>query len=207
MLEGSECEVFAAPTDIELNNEDRNETHIVIPDLSVICDKNGFTETKYVGVPNLIIEIISPSNQSHDLVYKLNLYEKFGVNEYWIVNPIINHIQVFLLEEGKYIQKDAAKDTGTVKSSRFKKFKVDAGRLFSLIANLWDSFYHDCWREKGNSDNLPQIFPGKHKIKAWQCLITVRKKANLAKGGYSTFTRFACLFCRYFSWFRCVCCF
>lgn len=79
----------------------------------------------------MIIEIISPSNQSHDLVYKLNLFEKFGVKEYWIVNPIINHIQVFFLEEEKYIQKDAAKDTGTVKSSLFEKFEIDAGRLFS----------------------------------------------------------------------------
>lgn len=131
VLENSECEVFAAPTDIELNDEGKNETHIVIPDLSVICDKNGFAETKYVGVPNLIIEIISPSNQSHDLVYKLNLYEKFGVKEYWTVNPLINHIQVFFLEEGQYIQSGAAKDTGTVKSSLFDKFEVDAGRLFS----------------------------------------------------------------------------
>src|SRR5581483_6814980 len=84
-LDGTDCEVFHAPFDVELKREHLEGTKIVIPDLSVICEKNGFTENKYVGVPSLIIEIISPSNQSHDLVFKLNLYMQYGVQEYWIV--------------------------------------------------------------------------------------------------------------------------
>ncbi|WP_373558584.1 Uma2 family endonuclease [Bacillus sp. FJAT-45350] len=63
-------------------------TKIVIPDLSGICDKSGLNENRYVGVPTVIFEIISPSNQSHDLVFKLNLYMEYGVKEYWIVNPL-----------------------------------------------------------------------------------------------------------------------
>src|SRR5690554_6432829 len=67
-LEGMPCEVFPAPYDIELKNESLEGTKIVIPDLSIICDKDGFTNARYVGVPNLIVEILSPSNQSHDLI-------------------------------------------------------------------------------------------------------------------------------------------
>lgn len=74
LLDGTDCEVFHAPFDIELKNEQMEGTKIVISDLTVICDKTGLLENKYVGTPALIIEIISPSNQSHDLVFKLNLY-------------------------------------------------------------------------------------------------------------------------------------
>lgn len=41
ILEGSDCEVFHAPFDIELTDETMTDTKIVVPDLSVICDKNG----------------------------------------------------------------------------------------------------------------------------------------------------------------------
>jgi Uma2 family endonuclease len=61
----------------------------------VICDKSKFTEKNYKGVPNLIIEIVSPSNASHDTVIKLNLYQKFGVPEYWIASPKNKTISIY----------------------------------------------------------------------------------------------------------------
>lgn len=106
-LEEESCEVFVAPYDIELKSEGIEGNKIVIPDISVICEKVGFTETKYIGVPTLIVEILSPSNQSHDLITKLNLYMKYGVKEYWIVNPMLDSITVYVLnEEGMYEQFD-----------------------------------------------------------------------------------------------------
>jgi Uma2 family endonuclease len=132
LLEGNDCEVFHAPFDIELKKDNLDGTKIVIPDLSVICDKSGLNESKYVGVPTLIIEIISPSNQSHDLVFKLNLYMQYGVKEYWIVNPLLNTVQVYKLEsDGQYYQLDVAKDKGTIQSTIFQEFKVDLEKLFS----------------------------------------------------------------------------
>ena len=44
-------------------------------------------ENEYKGVPTLIVEVVSPSNDSDDYVKKLNLYMRFGVKEYWIVSP------------------------------------------------------------------------------------------------------------------------
>ena len=106
-LEGKECEVFHAPFDVELSKENKEEKKIVIPDLSVICDKEGLDNNKYNGAPTMIVEILSPSNQSHDLVTKLNLYMDFGVKEYWIVNPILNTIQIYTLDnDGNYQQLD-----------------------------------------------------------------------------------------------------
>jgi Uma2 family endonuclease len=130
-LEEKDCEVFHAPFDIELNKEEMEGTKIVIPDLSVICDKSGLQDDKYVGVPTLIMEILSPSNQSHDLVFKLNLYMQYGVKEYWIVNPLLNTIQIYSLDEkGQYQQTDIVKETGTVYSEMLPGFSVNVEKIF-----------------------------------------------------------------------------
>lgn len=130
-LEEKECEVFDAPYDIELKNDTIDGTKIVIPDLSVICDKSGFTETKYVGVPSLIVEILSPSNQSHDLITKLNIYMKYGVKEYWIVNPMLESVTVYTLNnEFMYEQYDVKASKGIIKSKFLDGFNVDLEYIF-----------------------------------------------------------------------------
>jgi Uma2 family endonuclease len=106
-------------------------TKIVIPDLSVICDKRGFTESRYIGVPNLIIEILSPSNQSHDLITKLNLYMNYGVQEYWIVNPMLNSVTVYALNEKEmYEQHDMKTESGTITSKILDGFTTDLREIF-----------------------------------------------------------------------------
>lgn len=131
LLEGKDCEVFHAPFDILLKNDEIEGEKLVIPDLSVICDKSGFTDNKYIGVPSLIIEILSPSNQSHDLVTKLNLYMKYMVKEYWIVNPILNTVMLYTLNADNMYEQSIVKiETGIVKSKIFESFEVDIEELF-----------------------------------------------------------------------------
>jgi Uma2 family endonuclease len=130
LLDGKDCEVLAAPYDIELVDEESDEKKIIIPDLSIICDKTGFTELKYIGVPELIIEIISPSNQSHDLIFKTNLYQKFRVKEYWIINPILNNIMVYSLGEDNQYRLIENEKQGLIKSSIINGFEVDVEALF-----------------------------------------------------------------------------
>ena len=108
-----------------------NDTEVVIPDLTVVCDQSKLRENKYVGVPELIMEILSPSNQAHDLVIKLNLYMQYGVKEYWIVNPILNIVQIYLLDnEGQYQQVDVLKEKGVAQSVVLKGFSVNLEDLF-----------------------------------------------------------------------------
>lgn len=131
ILEETNCEVFHAPFDILLKKADIEGEKLVIPDLSVICDKTGFTDNKYIGVPSLIIEILSPSNQSHDLVTKLNIYMKYGVKEYWIVNPILNSVMLYTLNEDNMYEQSLVKtEIGIIKSKIFEKFEVDIEDLF-----------------------------------------------------------------------------
>lgn len=96
---GGPCEVYPAPFAVKLK-EGRNT--IVEPDISVICDRGKLTDQGCTGAPDWIIEIVSPSNSSHDYIRKLNLYADAGVREYWIVNPINHTIFVYHLEENKF---------------------------------------------------------------------------------------------------------
>ncbi|MBS4200764.1 Uma2 family endonuclease [Bacillus sp. FJAT-49732] len=131
-LEGTSCEVISAPFDIELKSEKMDGTKIVIPDLVIICDKKGFTDSKYVGVPSLIIEILSPSNQSHDLITKLNIYMTYGVKEYWIVNPMLESITVYKLnDEGMYEQHDVKTKVGTISSKFLDGLNLELMDIFS----------------------------------------------------------------------------
>lgn len=131
LLEGKECEVFSAPYDIQLHSNNIKNDKVVTPDISVICDKEGIEENKYIGVPTIIIEIVSPSNQANDLVIKLNLYMNYGVKEYWIINPILNTIEVYNLDNnGFYVKWAVAKDSGTVESNIIKGFSVNVEEIF-----------------------------------------------------------------------------
>ena len=99
------CKVYPAPFDVILKNDDDeviNSKNIVQPDISVVCDKNKLTEKGCTGSPDMIVEVISPYNPSNDYVRKLNLYEKFKVKEYWIVNPIRRSMLVYVLTENGY---------------------------------------------------------------------------------------------------------
>ena len=90
------CRVYPAPFAVKLME---NRKTIVEPDISVICDKSKLTDRGCTGAPDWIIEIVSPSNSSHDYILKLNLYANAGVREYWIVDPYKERIFVYRLEQ------------------------------------------------------------------------------------------------------------
>lgn len=94
------CKVYPAPFAVKLFSED--DRNVVEPDISVICDPNKLTDRGCTGAPDWIVEIVSPSNSSHDYIRKLNLYADAGIREYWIVNPIKESIFVYHLEETKF---------------------------------------------------------------------------------------------------------
>ena len=130
LLMGTDCEVMAAPYDIVLSDKE-NEEKVVTPDLSVICDSSGFDDQRYIGIPDLIIEIVSPSNQAHDIVFKLNLYQKYKVKEYWIINPLQHYVQVFTLnDEGQY-EILANEKSGTITSLVIPNFTLNVDDILS----------------------------------------------------------------------------
>ncbi len=104
-LLGKSCEIYSAPFDVVFSENDEKDyeiKNVVQPDLSIICDKNKLTEKGCKGAPDWIIEILSPHTSSKDLNDKYFLYEKFGVKEYWIVEPSEQIVFVYSLKNGKY---------------------------------------------------------------------------------------------------------
>ncbi len=109
-------EIFIAPSDVYLDEN----ANAVQPDLYFISKENNnqpLDEIPYQGVPDLIIEILLPSNNDHDLITKKNLYEKFGVKEYWIVDPFTKECLVYELTGTQFILQ--GKNIATVFSPLF----------------------------------------------------------------------------------------
>ena len=102
-LEGKTCEVYAAPFDVRLFEKDGDRPEdvdtVVQPDLCVVCDPGKLDDAGCRGAPDLVIEILSPSNRRHDRVVKLDLYQRSGVREYWVVDPENQSVLVLLLDE------------------------------------------------------------------------------------------------------------
>ena len=100
-LKGKHCKVFAAPFDVRLNYDTGDDT-VVQPDLLVVCDKAKLDEKGCNGAPDMVIEILSPSTARHDRFVKFRLYQKYGVREYWIVDPETKTVQAHVLDEGRF---------------------------------------------------------------------------------------------------------
>ena len=87
----NQCEAFFAPFDVRLpdaDEDDRDVKSTVQPDIVIICDPGKLDEKGCRGAPDFVIEILSPSTASKDSITKMELYERHGVKEYWIVDPI-----------------------------------------------------------------------------------------------------------------------
>ncbi len=90
--------MFSAPVDVQFSEFD-----VVQPDLVVVLNENvrKITPTKIKVAPHLVVEILSPSTSDYDRTHKKNLYEKFGVQEYWLVDPFEQSVEQWVLADGK----------------------------------------------------------------------------------------------------------
>ncbi|MFV1950603.1 MAG: Uma2 family endonuclease [Nitrospinota bacterium] len=93
-LKDKPCIPFIAPTDVVLSEYD-----VVQPDVFVVCDKKKITKTNIQGAPDLVVEVLSPSTTLKDKREKKACFEKYGVREYIIIDPIENYVERFYLED------------------------------------------------------------------------------------------------------------
>ena len=103
-LEGKKCRVIPAPFAVRLFEKDGDSPDdvdtMVEPDISVICDRGKLDGKGCKGAPDMVVEILSPSTRRHDRLVKLDLYQRAGVLEYWIVDPEYKSVQVFTQDGG-----------------------------------------------------------------------------------------------------------
>jgi len=130
------CIPFIAPLDVRLDGKGKKSENVVQPDLMVVCDKNKIQD-KIEGAPDFVLEILSKSNRYHDLIYKMNLYQKFGVKEYWIVDIENGIILVNKLSKGNlYNFPKTYKIKEKIKSSIFKGLEISLKETFKNNQNL-----------------------------------------------------------------------
>ena len=103
-LSGKTCKAILSPFDVRLfatqDSSDNDVDTVVIPDMTIICDRNKLDNRGCKGAPDMVLEVLSPSTQRRDRLIKLNLYQKAGVREYWMVEPETKTVQVFQLRDG-----------------------------------------------------------------------------------------------------------
>lgn len=121
------CELFVSPCDVKLS-----EIDIVQPDLFVVCDKKKIKPTHVEGAPDLVVEVISPKSISFDRLKKMLLYAKFGVGEYWIVNPEPSMVEVFALSGDSFKVHGVFDGTSTLRSAKFRNLKLDLKSVFKI---------------------------------------------------------------------------
>lgn len=105
-LEGKRCKVYAAPFAVRVLDDadtpDDSSDTVVEPDISVVCDGSKLDDHGCKGAPDMIAEVLSPSTARVDRFVKLNLYQRAGVKEYWIIDPVAQSVQVFLHNGSHY---------------------------------------------------------------------------------------------------------
>jgi Uma2 family endonuclease len=103
-------EVFYAPIDVYLDNE-----NVFEPDLVFISSKQlHILGNNIYGAPDLVVEVLSPSSEKKDKRDKKVIYEKYGVKEYWIVDPVSKQVTGYQLLNNLFV--DIPSEDGLIHS-------------------------------------------------------------------------------------------
>ncbi|MFQ3598806.1 MAG: Uma2 family endonuclease [Chloroherpetonaceae bacterium] len=127
VLEKNLGEVFFAP--IALLVDDYNAPQ---PDVFFISNKTDQAMDDYVVMrpPELVVEVLSPSTMLDDRHRKRKLYERFGVKEYWLIDPQNKAIEVLAISGGQSEIFSFAAEKGTVRSKVLEGFEVNLNEVF-----------------------------------------------------------------------------
>jgi Uma2 family endonuclease len=133
---GRPCRSVTAPLDIRLfgfATKFEEDPNVVQPDVVVICDEDKVNEeSRYEGIPTLVVEVLSPSTKGKDMVAKLNLYMKSGVSEYWIVDIKSKTVLQYSFSRERDIESlTNLKEGDTIKSTAFEGLEMPLKDIFA----------------------------------------------------------------------------
>ncbi|GGJ04830.1 hypothetical protein GCM10010885_12500 [Alicyclobacillus cellulosilyticus] len=115
--------------DLTFEDDERTQT-VVQPDLFVMCGVYR-RERRIIGVPVLVVEVLSPSTATVDTIRKLHLYERVGVKEYWIADPDLKVLFVYQ-HDGQRLRFVGEVGTGTaLRSAALPDLEIDVRHVFA----------------------------------------------------------------------------
>ena len=136
-LKDKSCKVMISPVDVKIDHqigdrEDDDTDTVVQPDLIIVCDPSKIGEKAILGAPDMIVEILSPSNTKMDRWIKFNRYQVAGVKEYWIVDTLSMAIEVYLLTApDTYTRDHMYEKEGEIPVKIFKDLVLDVADIFA----------------------------------------------------------------------------
>ena len=114
-----------------------SEKDVVEPDIAFVSNERHAAMPPMVQgqflrvVPDLIIEVLSPSHEKNDLIRKRAVYETNGVREYWIVDPPERQVRQLVLEEGRFHDQPIVEFGGSVESRVLPGFRIAVAEIFA----------------------------------------------------------------------------
>lgn len=136
LLKKKKYQVFYAPFDVYLSSPEGDT--VVQPDICVICDISKIKKHGCVGSPDLVIEILSPGNSKREMKDKYELYEQSGIQEYWVVFPSEQVLQIYSLKDGKYFSQRPYVKGDVVSSSILAGLNINLDEIFEDTLHLED---------------------------------------------------------------------
>ncbi len=121
-------EIRVSPIDVYLD-----DTNVVQPDVMWIGTESScmlVDDAYWRGAPDLVVEVLSPSTALRDKGKKFRLYEKYGVREYWMVEPIARYVEVWYLNEGRFVLHGVFGVGETFTSAVFGQKVVEVSAIF-----------------------------------------------------------------------------
>jgi len=120
-------EVFQSPCDVVLS-----EISVLQPDLLFVSSERMgiLTEANIQGAPDLVVEILSPSTRQRDLGIKRNVYAKYGVCEYWIIDPESKTVEILSWAKDGYCAAAVVSETDLLSTGLFPGMELDLAPIF-----------------------------------------------------------------------------
>jgi Uma2 family endonuclease len=119
--------VYTAPIDVILS-----PTTVLQPDVVFVATARQaiITERAIEGPPDLVVEILSPRTARRDRGAKAKLYARFGIANYWVLDPGTRTFEAFVLDGRKYRLAASATDVARIAAPPFAELDVD-------LASIW----------------------------------------------------------------------
>jgi Uma2 family endonuclease len=119
--------VFVATIDVFLD-----DYNVPQPDLIFISEakKGIITQDGIMGVPDLVVEVISPSSWRRDRFEKMKLYKKYEIPEFWLIDPQNKSVEVFTYTDNDFDVFSLGVETDEVQSKILEGFTIKVKTIF-----------------------------------------------------------------------------
>jgi Uma2 family endonuclease len=136
-LDRKPSRVCLAPSDIRLpksTEEDDQVDTVVQPDIFIVSDLSNVDARGLRGAPDWLAEVLSPSTARHDQITKLPVYERAGVREVWLINPMDRILSLYRLEAGHYGRATVLELKGRTQLTAVDDVTIDWDRVLAKIS-------------------------------------------------------------------------